>query len=202
MLPELCHRFLYDQVNPDSPVLGEETPLQDCPLFTGKVSRFTSGCAIFSAPTEDCGSKGMHVQIVRSTARWRNGKARYDTVLLQNEDDEDPMHGMLVGHVLTFLSLVHEDTRYDTALIEWFLPLGEEPDPMTGMWIVRPEVCRGNRNIGLVHTDCIIRGCHLVGVYGRHRVPRDFHFSLSLDAFDIYLNHYIDYHAHEYIHCV
>ena len=192
---------MYDQVTADPPIPGEDVPLQDCPSLAGKVSRFASGRAIFCAPTEDCGSEGMHVQTVRSTATWRGGKARYDTVLLQNGDEDDTMQGMLVGRVLSFLSLVHEDTRYDTALVEWFLPHGEEPDPVTGMWIVRPEMRGGRRHIGLVHTDCIVRGCHLIGVHGKHRVPRDFHFSSSLDSFNIYyLNHYIDYHAHEYIH--
>lgn len=94
------------------------------------------------------------------------------------------MSGMLVGRVRSFLSLVHDDTRYDTALVEQFLPPGDGPDPVTGMWIVRPEMRRGYRHISLVSTDCIVRGCqYLIGAYGKHRVPRDFHFTSSLDTF-------------------
>ncbi|KIP02026.1 hypothetical protein PHLGIDRAFT_53379, partial [Phlebiopsis gigantea 11061_1 CR5-6] len=68
----------------------------------------------------------------------------------------------------------------------------------TGMWVVKPEVRRGQRTIALVHTDCVIRACHVIGMYGREELPADFHFSYSHDAFRaFYVNHYIDYHSHE-----
>ncbi|KAI0808970.1 hypothetical protein BC629DRAFT_1480632 [Irpex lacteus] len=199
-LQELCRRFLYDQLHPDAPMTGEEVSLHECPYFYGRVSRFYSGRAIIYAPSEDSGTTGLHTETIRSHPHWRRGRARYDTVLVQNGPEADTLSGMLVGRVLSFLSFAHEDVRYDTALLEWFLPLGEEPDPVTGMWIVRPEMRRGQRHVGLVHIDSIVRGCHLIGVYGKHQLPRDFHFSFSLDAFQaFYLNHYIDYHAHQYI---
>lgn len=179
---------------------GEEVSLHECPYFYGRVSRFHSGRAIIYAPSEDSGTTGMHTETIRSHPRWRKGRARYDTVLVQNGPEDDVLSGMLVGRVLSFLSFAHEDVHYDTALLEWFLPFGEEPDPVTGMWVVRPEMRRGRRHVSLVHTDSIVRGCHLIGMYGKHQLPKDFHFSFSLDAFQaFYLNHYIDYHAHQYI---
>lgn len=152
------------------------------------------------ARSEDSGTTGMHTQTVRSHLRWRNGRPRYDTVLIQNGDDDDSVCGMLAGRVLSFFFFAYNDVRYDTALVEWFLPVGEEPDPITGMWVVQPEIRHGQRHVGLIHVETIVRECHLIGLYGKDRLPKDFHFSFSLDAFNtFYLNHYIDYHSHEYI---
>ena len=36
--PELCdliHRFLYDQANPHSEIVGSDTDISDCPMFSG-----------------------------------------------------------------------------------------------------------------------------------------------------------------------
>lgn len=67
-----------------------------------------------------------------------------------------------------------------------------------GIWIVKPQAVHGYRVVRLVHVDCIIRACHLIGVYGRHPVPIDFQHTITLDTFhSYYVNHYIDYHAHE-----
>ncbi|KDQ55244.1 hypothetical protein JAAARDRAFT_134224, partial [Jaapia argillacea MUCL 33604] len=103
--------------------------------------------------------------------------------------------GMLVGHVMMFLSFTHKDISYPCALVEWFMPEGDSPDDVTGMWVVKPEVDNGCRTIGLVHTDCIICAVHLLPVFRDCRIPPDFHFSYSLDAFTaFYVNKYADYH--------
>ncbi len=199
-LQELCCRFPSDQLHPDVEVPSEIVALQECLQFYRRISRFQSGRAIMYARSEDSGTTGMHTQTVRSHPRWRNGRPRYDTVLIQNGDDDDPVRDMLAGRVLSFFSFAYNDVRYDTALVEWFLPVGEEPDPITGMWVVQPEIRHGQRHVGLIHVETIVRECHLIGLYGKDRLPKDFHFSFSLDAFNtFYLNHYIDYHSHEYI---
>ncbi|KAJ7802465.1 hypothetical protein B0H14DRAFT_2385472, partial [Mycena olivaceomarginata] len=47
---------------------------------------------------------------------------------------------------------------------------------------------------------CLLRGAHLIGVYGTAALPEDFHFSDSLDAFNIYfVNPYADHHMHEFL---
>ncbi len=200
LLPDLCRRFLYDQLYPDPELSAEDVTLDDCPILQGRISRFQSGQAIFFAPTEDSGSSGMHRETIRSHPRWRRGHPRHDTVLIQNGDDAERMRGMIVGRVLSFLRFTHDDVRYDAALVQWFLPVGDQPDTVTGMWMVKPEIQHGRRSVGLVHVDSIVRGCHLIGVYGRARLPKTFHFSSTHDAFDLfYVNHFIDYHAHECI---
>lgn len=200
-LVELIRRFLWDQAYPDLEITSANIPLDECPDFNGSVSQIKTARAIFHAPSETCGESGMHSEMIRSTSSWRNSYARYDTVLIQDgAHGEGRMNGMVVGRVKAFLRFTHNNVQYPTALVEWFVPVSDACDPITGMWIVKPELHRGQPNIGLVHVDCIVRACHLIGVYGRQRLPPEFHFSYSLDAFKLYyVNHYIDYHAHEII---
>ncbi|THH29603.1 hypothetical protein EUX98_g4593 [Antrodiella citrinella] len=156
-LPLLIHRFIYDQLYPD---LDANNAFDDeLPEFNGRISVHYAAFATFYAPSELCGPGGMHQEAIRSNPNWRNEYARYDTVLVQNgaEDDSDsdddndeppqPMGGMLVARVLAFLAFSHEDVRYPCAMVEWFLPHGDEPDPATGMWLVRPEMHQGHRTI-------------------------------------------------------
>ena len=66
------------------------------------------------------------------------------------------------------------------------------------MWVVRPEMSGGNRVVGVVHIDSIVRACHLIGCYGRTRIPTNFHYADTLHAFRrYYVNSLADYHAHE-----
>ena len=49
-----------------------------------------------------------------------------------------------------------------------------------------------------IHIDSIIRGAHLIGVYGEQFLPHDFSYVDSLRAFQAYyINKFIDYHANE-----
>ena len=75
----------------------------------------------------------------------------------------------------------------------------QEPDPVTGMWTVTAELDEdGERVVGVIHIDSIIRACHLIGFYGNATIPLDFDYSDSLDAFHrFYVSWYSDYHAHE-----
>ena len=108
------------------------------------------------------------------------------------------MGGMIVARVLAFLSFSHNHIKYPCALVEWYLPVGDAPDPTTGMWILEPEVMDGERTVGLIHTDCIVRACHVPPIYGRGRLPTDFHFSYCHLVFkQFYLNKWSDYHSHE-----
>ncbi|KIJ58889.1 hypothetical protein HYDPIDRAFT_177978 [Hydnomerulius pinastri MD-312] len=199
-LPELICRFLYDQLYPDDDLAGAEVPLAECPVFQGRVSVYHSASATFYAPSELAGPGGMHRELIRSNPAWLKAYPCFDTVLVQNSDDTEPMGGMIVGRVIRFLSFVHDDVCYPCALMEWLVPSRDVPDPLTGMWVVEPEVDSGRRTVGLIHTDCIVRACHLIGRYGSDRLPLDFDFTFSLDAFkSFYLNKYADYHSHECI---
>jgi hypothetical protein len=65
--------------------------------------------------------------------------------------------------------------------------------------MVQPEVdASGKRVVSVIHTDTILRGAHLLPVFGEQHIPTDFHYSLTLDSFRaFYVNKYIDHHAFE-----
>ncbi|KAI0026526.1 hypothetical protein K488DRAFT_66256, partial [Vararia minispora EC-137] len=78
----------------------------------------------------------------------------------------------------------------------------QAPDPVTGMWKVRPEVvAQGRSSIRLrsvEHLDSVLRAAHLMPVFGYGSLPRGFDYRYTLDAFkEFYVNKYIDYHARE-----
>ncbi|KDQ55326.1 hypothetical protein JAAARDRAFT_133945 [Jaapia argillacea MUCL 33604] len=144
----------------------------------------------------------MHWEVIRSNPSWRKKYPRFETVLIQNTGEDDQMKGKVIGRVIRSLSFIHNSVWYPCALVQWFFPKGDVPDPLTGMWVVEPETFEGgdNRTIGLIHLDCIIRACHLVAVYDDTPLPQDFPFYYSLDPFRaFYVNKYRDYHSHECI---
>jgi hypothetical protein len=140
----------------------------------------------------------MHKEMIRSNASRRGQYARHNTVLVRHGTTQDGMRGMLVGRVKLFCSFKHETVAYPTVLVEWFVHSSDAPDPVTGMWVVEPHVSGGERSVGLVHLDTIVRGCQLIGVCRAQRLPAGFSFTYSLDTFKrFYVNRYLDYHSHE-----
>ncbi|EIW62427.1 uncharacterized protein TRAVEDRAFT_89569, partial [Trametes versicolor FP-101664 SS1] len=157
-----------------------------------------SATATFYAPSELAGLGGMHRETIRSTPRWFGQRPQFDTVLIQTDTNAPGMLGMTVARVRAFLSFTYGHIRYQCALVEWFDLVGEEPDPLTGMWMVKPEMAQGRPVTRIVPVGSIVRVCHLIGVYGRTKIPRSFHYADTLDAFRMfYVNWFIDYHAHE-----
>ncbi|KAH9177889.1 hypothetical protein EDB89DRAFT_1844150, partial [Lactarius sanguifluus] len=48
--------------------------------------------------------------------------------------------------------------------------------------------------------DCIVRGAHLLPVFGSSFLPEEFHFSDSLHAFQAYfVSRYADHHMYEFL---
>jgi len=195
-LSDMIRYFLYKQIYPDDDLF--DAPLDECPQFRGKIRTHYSARAIYYSPSELSGSGGMHSEVIRSHPSWYNGYERRDTVLVQDGPEDDRMGGILVARIIRLLSFSYNDTFYPCALVEWFIPCGEEPDPITGMWIVKAEISRGKRTREVIHLESIIRACHLIGVYRNDHIPTDFHFSFTHNSFQyFYLNKYIDYHSHE-----
>ena len=141
----------------------------------------------------------MHTEVIRCNPAWYGKFPRYDTVLVNLDPDAPGMAGMLIARIAMFLSFEFEGSLYLCALVEWFETVGEEPDPVTGMWMVRPELVNNERATSLIHVGSIVRACHLLPVCDPDAdIPLDFHFSDTLDAFDTYyVNRFIDYHTHE-----
>jgi len=106
---------------------------------------------------------------------------------------------MIIGRVCLFFSFTFDGKIYPCSLVDRFVRIGNSPDPVTGLWKVRPQVdCHGQRIQSVEHIDVIYRAAHLIPVYGEGNLPPDFHFSLSLDVFNkYYVNKYSDHHANE-----
>ncbi|KAF8274535.1 hypothetical protein EI94DRAFT_1768740 [Lactarius quietus] len=89
---------------------------------------------------------------------------------------------------------------YQCAIINWFIH-DCECDPDTGMWIVKPEHdCHGKPTLEVIHIDSIARSAHPFPIFGNSRVPEDFSYHHTLDAYQsFFINHYVDHHTHEFI---
>jgi hypothetical protein len=187
---EVLHNFICSRTN-----------LID-PVFVGWIYIYTSATALFYAPSDLAGPHGMHRETIRSTDLWYGQYERRDVVLVKRAEQDDIMGGMRPARVLRFMAFTYHDERFEVALVEWFTPIGRRPDELTGFWKVRPlkDRCTGARTIAVVPLTDIVRSCLLVPVYGNDPIPKNFHFSSSLIAFQaFYVNHYSDHHAFEAI---
>ncbi|KAH9939568.1 hypothetical protein B0H21DRAFT_812581 [Amylocystis lapponica] len=197
---EMALRFVYEQTHRDDPdtLDAEEVPLVDCPSLTGRVSVFHSASTTFYAPSDISGIAGMRRERIRATPSWRSGPGRYDCVFVNN-NEADGFRGLLVARVRMFFSFSDDNILYPCALVEWFSPVGNEPDTDTGMWIVEPDFDpNGRRSLGIIHLDAIVRAAHLIGVSGETQLPIGFKHTDPLDVFAaFYVNKYADHHSHE-----
>lgn len=193
----LLRQFLFDQLHPAAQI---PTGIDTLPNIDTGLHVFHSARAIFHAPSDASGTHGMHRQIIRSTPSWRQKEARYDCVLIVEDEDKPGMRGMVVGRVRCFLSFTHHDITYPCALVDRFKRVGRCPDPVTGMWKVQPEIVRSRRIQSIVHTETILRNVHLIPVFGEGFIPHQLHFSQSLDTFSMYyVNKYADHHSFEVV---
>ncbi|KAG6905029.1 hypothetical protein DXG01_005543 [Tephrocybe rancida] len=199
--PELVSRFLYEQHQrhlglPFDDV--DEVPLDECPIYVGKVLLYPSAVATFYAPSDKSGTYGMYHERIRAVQSWRKGPRRQDCVFVEHDSGLPGFRGLHAARVLHFLSLRHNGIHYPCALVTWFSVVGDEPCSDTGMWIVRPDIIRSQPVMSIIHLDTILRGAHLMGIAGKDRVPLHFRHTDTLDGFKFfYVNKYIDYHAHE-----
>lgn len=192
-------RFLHDKLFPEYE-LAEDWELDDCPELSLRIriQVFVSARAVFYAPSEAAGPGGMHQEFIRCSPRWYGDKPRYDAVFVQTNPDLPGMLGMTVARVRGLFSFVYDDLCHDCAFVEWFELDSDQPDPATGMWIVKPEMRERERAQSIIPINSIIRACHLIGVYSQSSIPVDFHFADSLVAFKrYYVNWFADYHIHE-----
>ncbi|KAI0071078.1 hypothetical protein K474DRAFT_1736800 [Panus rudis PR-1116 ss-1] len=128
-----------------------------------------------------------------------NGPGRYDCILVA-KDDSAGFRGLHAARVCFFFDFNYTGKLHSCALVEWFVPVGDEPDEPTGMWVVKPDMIRlrgrpACRAREVINVDTILRGAHLIPVFGRDSIPYEFHFSYSLDCFhSYYINKYADHH--------
>jgi len=161
-----------------------------------KISVFHSAIAKFHAPSDPSGTHGMRHKRIHSTPSWRGREPRRDCAFVGKDERESGMRGMDIVRVILFFSFEYGGIYYPCALVERFKTV--QLDPVTGMWVVQPDIVRSRRHQSVLHLDAFYRGAHLIPVYGKEKLPVDFHYSDSLDAFRaFYVNKYIDHHANE-----
>ena len=195
----LMQQFLFDQLNPDEPPAVQQ-PLENLPEIQSNISVFYLAHAIFHAPSNVSGSRGMHCQIIWSTLSWHWKEACYNCVLVIEDQDKPGMQGMIVGWVCAFLSFSFNDTIYPCALINCFKWVGQAPDPITGMWKVQPKLRASQPVWAVVHIETILHDAHLILVFGMGYIPQQLHYSQSLDVFSsFYVNKYADHHSIEVV---
>ncbi|KAJ7613474.1 hypothetical protein FB45DRAFT_1111991 [Roridomyces roridus] len=199
-LHELIRRFLFEQLHPDR---DAPATMAECPPFAENVFIYNSARAVFYAPSDVCGIGGMRHERIRAVKSWYSGPSRYDCVFIEHDGDADGFRGLHAARVHLLFRFKYHGVDYPCALIHWFSAHGNEPDPDTGMWIVKPDWVRGrprDPSLAVVSLRTIFRAAHLIGMAGKEFVPADelFNFSHSLDAFKVfYINKYADHHAHE-----
>ena len=198
-LPLLISRFLYEQDNLGLEGPLDAVPIEDCPAFKGRVRVFPSASAVYYAPSDKSGTRGMFRERIRAVQSWRGGPARRDCVFIDHDPSVEGFQGLLVARVHSFLLLKDKKFTYPCALVMWFSTVGTSPCPQTGMWMVEPDFdSTGNRAMSIIHIDSILRGAHIMGNAGNSRIPRHLTCDDSLDAFSsFFVNKYIDHHAYE-----
>jgi len=155
--------------------------------------------AEFFAPSDPAGIGGMHRERIRATPSWRNEGPRHDCLFATNDPDLPGMLGLHVARAVLFFSFKFNRILYPCALVQWFSLVGEDPCRETGMWMVERDWEEdGTQSMGVIHVDSIVRGAHLIPVYGEDFVPRHITFSNSLDYYSAYyVSKFADHHSHE-----
>ena len=189
-LPGLVDRFLSEQLE-----LGAHRS------FTiGRIKVFHSAIVTFVSPSDPSGIGSMRREQIRAIPSWHRGPPRYDCVFVSTDDTQDGMLSMEIARALCFFSFVYTNgTTYTCALVRWFDRIADHPDELTGMWMVSPSVLdNGSQNLAVIPLDSIVRGAHLLPIFGHEDVPEHINFHNSLDIYrGFYVNRFADHHAFE-----
>ena len=189
----LVRKFLFWQVHPG---LSGGAPSDFFPSFNPRVNVFHSAKATFYSPSDPSGIGGMRYDYIRVSPSWRKGKPRYDTVFVETDPDKQGMQGMHVARIFLLFSFVADYIEYPCALVNWFSPVDNVPDDLTGMWVVSPELEDDDMYLSVIHVESILRAAHLIPCYGIDFVAdyADIDPSETLNSFSsFYVNKYVDH---------
>ncbi|EKM57346.1 uncharacterized protein PHACADRAFT_172980 [Phanerochaete carnosa HHB-10118-sp] len=198
-LSELIRRFLYDLIHPQADTPGSDVDISPCPDAPPRIIVYPSAIATYYAPSDWSGSSGMRHERIRSVPSWRGEPKRQDCVYVNADSSVPGFSGLHAARVLLFFAFKHAGVTLPCTLVTWFSPVSNTPCQDTGMWIVEPDADQAGQRIkGVVHVDTIVRGAHLLPVFGDEFVSHTLEHTDSLDAFRaFYVNKYADHHAHE-----
>jgi len=166
--------------------------------INAKISMFHLAVAMFHAPSDLSSTHGLRYKRICSTPSWRGLEPHCNCTFIIEDDMVSEMRGMAIIRIILFFSFEYEGVYYPCTLVEWFRKV--QCDPITGMWVVHPDIMHGRCKQSVLHLDVFYQGAHLIPVYGKEKLPLGFHFSYSLNAFcAFYVNKYVDHHANEII---
>ncbi|KAF9062687.1 hypothetical protein BDP27DRAFT_1385099 [Rhodocollybia butyracea] len=197
-LESLACFFLYEQLNGEPPPPDYRN--EDLPAIGSIVRVFHSAVATFHAPSDISGTHGMRRERIQATPQWY-GYPRYDCVL-SVESEEKGFRGINAACIRLFFSFQYDNVEYQCALVHWYKRHSRTPsDVKTGMWVVEPHYHNEEPFMAVIHLDTILRGAHLLPVFGLTAIPKKLHFSQSLDVFTaFYVSKYADHQMNEIIH--
>ena len=201
-LPDILCRFLHSQLRPTDPRDPEDVPLDECPLYDGKIHVYNSACSTFFAPSDLSGLYGMRREYIHSCPMWRNEGPRSDCIFVVTDPQAEGMCSLDVARVLCFFSFNYMGKSYPCAVVRWFTRVGDGPNTDTGMWVIRPSYrMRNSPDVAIIHIDTIYRAAHLIPTYATHNInAKDIKPHQSYDTFhSFYVNRFADHHAFEIV---
>ncbi|KAF8808511.1 hypothetical protein BYT27DRAFT_7222876 [Phlegmacium glaucopus] len=195
----LIQTFLFDQLHPNAPIPGSEQPVNLLPVFNGCIKVFHSAVAEFFAPSDPAGIGGMRRERIRATPSWRGEGPRHDCLFATNDSNLKAMLGLHVARAVLFFSFKFNRVLHPCVLVQWFSLVGKEPCDETAMWMVERDWEEdGTQSMGVIHIDTVVRGAHLIPVYGEDFVPRHITCANSLDYYSTYyVSKFADHHSYE-----
>ncbi|KAJ4476523.1 hypothetical protein C8R41DRAFT_897202 [Lentinula lateritia] len=196
-LEYLMRRFLQEQLDQSdnsSTSSMYDIDINSLPEIPLTINVFHSAVAVYFAPSDPCGIRGMRCERICSTPSWY-GQEHRDCVLVSLNEDTPGFLGMSIAR--------YEWRIYPCALVHWYNNHRERPDARTGLWMVKPadwdpEHQQRDPSLAVIHLDALVRGVHLIPVYGSEPVPIRLEFHQSLEVYKLfYVNKYADHHANE-----
>ena len=115
--------FLEDQL--DSELDATSSPFIYIP---DKICIYSSAVATYHAPSDLCGTGGMHCECIHTVTSWRCGNPRYNSVLINADELEPGMRRLNVACTRLFFTVTMNRVKYPCALVHWFSRVGDFPD--------------------------------------------------------------------------
>ena len=188
-------KFLRKQL-PEGAIVDREVIAHEVPPNV-----YHSARATFHSPSDSTSRKGIKNETIRACPSWRNEGSRYDCVLVETNANALGFLGLHVARVQLFFSFEYAGETFECALVHWFEKVANEPDELTGMWVVKKEFLDDDPDfphLSVIHVDSILRAAHLMPCFGNQAPAFDHNHRATLDTFDtFFVNKYIDIHAYE-----
>ncbi|KIK20373.1 hypothetical protein PISMIDRAFT_105881, partial [Pisolithus microcarpus 441] len=178
-LPKLIACFISEKLQPDSVTLSIVPP------FTGCLKIFHSATTTFIAPSDPSRIGSMQHEHIHAIPLWHQGPAWYDCIFMSMDNMREGMLSMDVAQVHCFFSLIHTNGQmFQCALVHWFDHIADEPDELTGIWMVAPSFLEdGSPHHAVIHIDSIIHSMHLLLIFGSGYISPYVNCHNSLEVF-------------------